>query len=107
MHFLLVNCYRNLIYGLYTSAPATLKQLEETFKAPVIEAYAMTEAAHQMTANSLPPGSRLAGSVGKGKGVDVLIMDEHGGVLPASVTGEVCVKGKNVIRGMCYASIFL
>lgn len=59
----------------------------------------MTEAAHQMTANYLPPGSRLAGSVGKGKGVDVLIMDEHGSVLPASATGEVCVKGKNVIKG--------
>ncbi len=60
----------------------------------------MTEAAHQMTANSLPPGSRLPGSVGKGKGVDVLIMDEKGRVMPASKTGEVCVKGKNVIKGV-------
>lgn len=47
---------------------AVFKQLEERFKAPVIEAYAMTENSHQMTSNQLPPGKRKPGSVGQGTG---------------------------------------
>lgn len=77
----------------------TLELLEKTFKAPVIEAYAMTEAAHQMTANFLPNGIRKPGSVGKGRGVQVRILDEHGHPLAATNVGEVCVSGKNVIKG--------
>jgi acyl-CoA synthetase (AMP-forming)/AMP-acid ligase II len=80
-------------------APATLHQLEERFGAPVLEAYAMTEAAHQMTANPLPPGVRRPGSVGPGANVDVAIMDEAGQLLPAGEAGEVVVRGANVMHG--------
>ncbi|TPX64905.1 hypothetical protein SpCBS45565_g05520 [Spizellomyces sp. 'palustris'] len=80
-------------------APATLFQLEKTFKAPVVEAYAMSEAAHQMTANFLPPGMRKPGSVGKGRGVEVQIMDAEGKPLKTRQAGEVCVRGPNVIKG--------
>ena len=80
-------------------APVTLEQLEKTFKVPVIEAYAMTEAAHQMTANFLPNGIRKPGSVGKGRGVDVRIMNENGQIVLNHKIGEVCVRGQNVIRG--------
>jgi acyl-CoA synthetase (AMP-forming)/AMP-acid ligase II len=59
----------------------------------------MTEAAHQMTANFLPPGQRKPGSVGKGRGVDICIMTEKGAVLPFGKVGEVCIHGKNVIKG--------
>ena len=46
-------------------APATLAQLELKFKAPVLEAYAMTEASHQMTSNPLPKhGAHKPGSGG-------------------------------------------
>ena len=48
--------------------PKVLKELEEVFAAPVIEAYAMTEAAHQMTSNPLPPRVRKTGSVGLAAG---------------------------------------
>ncbi|KAI8816012.1 uncharacterized protein EV422DRAFT_501780 [Fimicolochytrium jonesii] len=78
-------------------APATLLSLEKTFRAPVIEAYAMSEAAHQMTANFLPPGMRKPGSVGRGQGVDVIVLDEQGQPTRARQTGEVCVRGPNVI----------
>ncbi|HZY44340.1 MAG TPA: AMP-binding protein, partial [Anaerolineae bacterium] len=45
-------------------APVVMNELERTFKVPVIEAYGMTEAAHQMASNPLPPLPRKAGSVG-------------------------------------------
>jgi acyl-CoA synthetase (AMP-forming)/AMP-acid ligase II len=80
-------------------APSTLEQLEARFDAPVLEAYAMTEAAHQMTSNPLPPAVHKPGSVGQGTNVDVAIMDETGNLLPAGTPGEVVVRGPNVTRG--------
>jgi acyl-CoA synthetase (AMP-forming)/AMP-acid ligase II len=80
-------------------APATLAQLESRFGAPVLEAYAMTEASHQMTSNPLPPAVHKPDSVGRGANVDVAIMDEAGNLLPAGTPGEVVVRGPNVTRG--------
>ena len=79
--------------------PILMAELEEQFGAPVLEAYGMTEAAHQMTSNPLPPGERLAGSVGPGTGVDLAIMDEDGALLDQGDRGEVVIKGANVITG--------
>lgn len=80
-------------------APATMAALEERFGVPVLEAYGMTEAAHQMASNPLPPGERRAGSVGCGTGVQVAIMDETGNLLPPGGQGEVVIQGPNVTRG--------
>lgn len=80
-------------------APATLAQLESRFGAPVLEAYAMTEASHQMTSNPLPPATHKPGSVGRGANVDVAIMDEAGKLLSAGSQGEVVIRGANVTRG--------
>jgi acyl-CoA synthetase (AMP-forming)/AMP-acid ligase II len=80
-------------------APATLAQLESRFAAPVLEAYGMTEAAHQMASNPLPPAPHKPGTVGPGTQVDVGIMDEAGRLLPAGSQGEVVVRGPNVTRG--------
>src|SRR5262249_6492399 len=64
-------------------APAVFAQLEERFGAPVLEAYGMTEASHQMASNPLPAaGPRKPGSVGRGTGVDIAILDETGNRLP-------------------------
>ena len=79
--------------------PQVLAELEETFGCPVVEAYGMTEAAHQMACNPLPPGIRKPGTVGCGVGVDVAIMDERGILVPAGVTGEIVVRGDNVTSG--------
>lgn len=79
--------------------PQVLAELEQTFRAPVIEAYAMTEAAHQMTSNPLPPGARKPGTVGIAAGPEVAIMDELGRLLPAASIGEVVIKGPNVTAG--------
>jgi acyl-CoA synthetase (AMP-forming)/AMP-acid ligase II len=80
-------------------APATLAQLESRFGAPVLEAYGMTEAAHQMASNPLPPAAHKPGSVGLGSNVDVGIMDEAGNLLPSGTPGEVVVRGPNVTAG--------
>jgi acyl-CoA synthetase (AMP-forming)/AMP-acid ligase II len=76
-----------------------MAELEKTFGAPVIEAYGMTEAAHQMASNPLPPRPRKPGSVGLPAGPDVAIMDEAGKLLPADAIGEIVIRGANVTRG--------
>lgn len=80
-------------------SPTVFHRLEETFRAPVLEAYAMTEAAHQMTSNPLPPGKRKPGTVGVGQGVEVSILDEAGNDVPQGTEGEICIRGDNVTKG--------
>lgn len=89
-----------LIRSSSAALPAhVFRKLEAIFDVPVIEAYGMTEAAHQITSNPLPPGRRKAGSVGTGAGPEVSIMDEAGRFLPAGATGEIVVRGANVMAG--------
>jgi acyl-CoA synthetase (AMP-forming)/AMP-acid ligase II len=80
-------------------SPTIFHQLEETYNAPVLEAYAMTEAAHQMTSNPLPPGKRQPGSVGIGQGVEVKILDGEGNEVPQGSEAEICIRGENVTKG--------
>ncbi|MFO0965356.1 MAG: acyl--CoA ligase [Gemmataceae bacterium] len=80
-------------------APAVFQQMEERFGAPVLEAYGMTEASHQMASNPLPPGPRKPGFVGKGTGIDIVIRDDRGEPLPAGKQGEVTIRGVNVMHG--------
>jgi acyl-CoA synthetase (AMP-forming)/AMP-acid ligase II len=79
--------------------PQVMHDLEAAFGTPVLEAYGMTEAAHQMASNPLPPAVRKAGSVGHGTDVRISIMDAGGQHLPAGERGEVVIQGPNVIRG--------
>lgn len=79
--------------------PQVIVELEAVFHAPLIEAYGMTEATHQMCSNPLPPGTRKPGSVGPGAGPEVAIMDEAGVLLPRGASGEVVIRGANVTAG--------
>jgi acyl-CoA synthetase (AMP-forming)/AMP-acid ligase II len=79
--------------------PQVMHDLEAAFGAPVLEAYGMTEAAHQMASNPLPPAARLPGSVGPGTDVRLSIMDERGQHLPTGERGEVVIRGPNVVSG--------
>jgi acyl-CoA synthetase (AMP-forming)/AMP-acid ligase II len=79
--------------------PQVMARLEEVFRAPVIEAYGMTEAAHQMTSNPLPPRARKPGSVGVAAGPEVAVMDAAGRLLGPGETGEVVIRGANVTPG--------
>ena len=79
--------------------PQVMTELEQIFDAPVIEAYGMTEACHQMTSNPLPPRQRKSGSVGVAAGPEVAIMDGGGNLLPSGERGEVVIRGANVTPG--------
>jgi acyl-CoA synthetase (AMP-forming)/AMP-acid ligase II/acyl carrier protein len=81
-------------------SPQLAKELERTFEAPVLEAYGMTEAAHQIASNPLPPGTRKFGSVGKSTGTSrISIRDAGGNPLPPNGVGEICIQGENVTTG--------
>ena len=85
--------------GSAALSPDILTQLETTFQAPVIEYYGMTEAASQIACNPLPPQVRKPGSVGVAAGPEVAVMDESGTFVPAGTTGEIIIRGPNVMPG--------
>ncbi len=79
------------------SLPAqVMTALAETFGAPVVEAYGMTEAAHQMCCN--PLSRQKPGAVGIAAGPQVAIADEAEDRLTGG-TGEVVISGPNVTPG--------
>jgi len=80
-------------------APDIQTQMEDLLGAPLVEAYGMTEAAHQIASNPLPPAERRIGSVGQGMGVEVVILGSDGNILPAGEEGEVAIRGANVMSG--------
>jgi len=79
--------------------PQVMTELEATFGCPVIESYGMTEAAHQMASNPLPPAPRHPGCVGIAAGPEVAIMDDAGALLAPGSIGEVVIRGPNVTKG--------
>ena len=79
--------------------PQVIAELEATFKAPLIEAYGMTEATHQMASNPLPPAQRKPGTVGRAAGPDIAIRAEDGRLLAAGEVGEIVIRGPNVTAG--------
>ena len=79
--------------------PEMMAKMEQIFGAPVLEAYGMTEASHQMASNPQPPAARKPGSVGPGTGVRIGIMDDLGNLLAQGERGEVVIQGPNVVDG--------
>ncbi|MES2888574.1 MAG: acyl--CoA ligase [Pseudomonadota bacterium] len=79
--------------------PQVIREIEEVFGAPLIEAYGMTEATHQMASNPLPPAARKPGTVGRAAGPEIAIMGEGGALLGAHATGEIVIRGPNVTAG--------
>ncbi|HEV2413911.1 MAG TPA: AMP-binding protein, partial [Candidatus Dormibacteraeota bacterium] len=77
--------------------PEVMRQLESRFGSPVLEAYGMTEASHQMASNPLPPGERKAGTVGVATGISIGVMDENGSLQSTGGQGEVVIQGSTVI----------
>jgi acyl-CoA synthetase (AMP-forming)/AMP-acid ligase II len=78
--------------------PSVFAELERVFGAPVVEAYGMTEASHQMSSNPLD-GERRPGTVGVPAGADLRILDEAGDEVPSGGLGEVAIRGAGVTAG--------
>ena len=80
--------------------PQVMQELEDVFGSPVIEAYGMTEATHQMASNPLPPRARKPGAVGIAAGPEIaIISEEDDTLLPQGAVGEVVIRGPNVTPG--------
>ena len=79
--------------------PQLIGQIETMFNAPLIESYGMTEAAHQMASNPLPPLPRKRGSVGRAAGPEIRIRGDDGSFLGAGQAGEIVIRGTSVTRG--------
>jgi acyl-CoA synthetase (AMP-forming)/AMP-acid ligase II len=84
--------------------PQVMVELAAAFRAPVIESYGMTEAAHQMASNPLPPRAQKPGAVGVAAGPEVRLAHEAedrllGPGAPPDATGEVVISGPNVTPG--------
>ena len=76
--------------------PTVIAELERVFGVPVVEAYGMTEAAHQMASNPLG-GPRKPGTVGPSGGPEIRIVDDKGATVPHGQTGEIVIRGPNVM----------
>jgi acyl-CoA synthetase (AMP-forming)/AMP-acid ligase II len=73
------------------------RQYEEAIGVPLVEAYGMTEAAHQMASNPLPPGERRPGTVGRPTGIEIAALDDEWRPVPVGAEGEVAVRGPSVV----------
>lgn len=90
-------CFR---FGRSASAPlpaVVLQQWEDTFHVPMIETLGLTETAGTVATNPMPPLPSKAGSVGLPYGNEIEIIDEQGEHCPANVSGELVIKGNNVL----------
>jgi acyl-CoA synthetase (AMP-forming)/AMP-acid ligase II/acyl carrier protein len=84
-------------------SPTVMAELEAQFGVPVIEAYGMTEASHQISSNPLPPRVRKPGSVGVPTGTEIGIMEAGGErLLGQGAGGEIVVRGPNVMHGYAH-----
>lgn len=97
---IIANMNLKFIRSSSSSLPSeVMSDLEAAFGCPVIEAYGMTEAAHQIASNPLPPRARKPGSVGLPAGPEITIMTRSGALLGRGDTGEVAIRGANVTNG--------
>ena len=89
---------KNLRFGRSASAPLSPevhKKFEKTFNVKIIETMGLTETAAQILSN--PPSGGKHGSAGKAYGNEVRIIDDQGNYLSAGITGELVIKGDNVL----------
>ena len=80
-------------------SPALMQRLEDVYGVPLLEAYGMTEASHQMASNPLPPDPRHPGSVGVATGAEIRVVDSGGAEVTAGTAGEVVIRGPGVTPG--------
>jgi oxalate---CoA ligase len=93
------HCLRFIRSASSPLPPTLAARLEKDTGVPVVEAYGMTEATHQLASNPLPPGDREPGSVGVATGTEISIADPEWAHLPSGEIGEVVVRGASITTG--------
>ena len=80
-------------------SPEIHRQFEKKFGIPIIETMGLTETGAQILSNPMPPASRKIGSPGVAVGNEIMIGDENQQQIPVNQTGEILVRGDNVMQG--------
>jgi long-chain acyl-CoA synthetase len=76
-----------------------LREFKRTMPMPLIEGYGLSEASPVVSLNPID-GTHKEGSIGIPiPDVEISIQDDAGQHLPIGATGELCVRGGNVMRG--------
>jgi len=76
-----------------------LREFNRHMPIPLIEGYGLSEASPVVSLNPIA-GPQKEGSIGKPiPDVEVTVQDDAGNILPTGATGEICVRGGNVMRG--------
>ena len=80
-------------------SPEIHRQFEKKFGIPIIETMGLTETGAQILSNPMPPAARKIGSPGVAVGNEIMIGDENQQQIPVNQTGEILVRGDNVMQG--------
>jgi len=80
-------------------APETHKNFEQKFKIKMIETLGLTESCAPILSNPLPPKKNKYGSSGIPYGNEVIIVDSKFKEISRNTVGQICVRGKNVMKG--------
>ena len=80
-------------------SPDIHRRFEDRFGLPIIETMGLTETGAQILSNPMPPAARKIGSAGRAVGNEIVIADDRQRELPRGETGEILVRGDNVMRG--------
>src|SRR4030095_6423092 len=76
-----------------------LREFNEKMPIPLIEGYGLSEASPVVSLNPVK-GPWKAGSIGIPiPRVEITVQDDAGNMLPQGETGEICVRGPNVMQG--------
>ncbi len=79
------------------ASPNLLTELENLFRAPVLDSYGLTETSSTIVGESLPPAKRKTGSVGRAIGCEIAAVDGSGQFVAAGQVGEIVVRGPSVV----------
>lgn len=91
---------RGPVPGGSAPPPGLLEEIERAFGTLVFEGYGITECGPVTTVNPIVERVRKLGTIGKPLGgISVKIVDGDDREVPGGVAGELCVSGKNVMKG--------
>ncbi len=79
--------------------PEHLRAFEDKFGIGLIETMGLTETVAPSFSNPLDPSRRKLGSVGRASGCEARVLDAALQPVPDGTTGEIAIRGPNVMRG--------
>ncbi len=79
--------------------PEIHRRFEERFGTVIIETMGLTETGAQILSNPMPPEKAKIGSPGIAVGNEIMIGDGDQKEVAAGITGEILVRGANVMQG--------